>query len=81
MQPGRSRSQLARRAKRPSLRLETCRNSEPHFPEAGVLRTAPPALAAGRCSLLESEAPNLCRFRAAERAVWPVGRAGSATSQ
>eukprot|EP00969_Alexandrium_andersonii_P265581 11736701-Alexandrium_andersonii.AAC.1 len=30
---------------------------------------------------LESGAPNFCRFRAKERAIWPVGRAGTATSQ
>eukprot|EP00969_Alexandrium_andersonii_P129112 5705573-Alexandrium_andersonii.AAC.1 len=29
----------------------------------------------------ESGAPMLFRFRAAGRAVWPVGRAGTATSQ
>eukprot|EP00969_Alexandrium_andersonii_P371983 15480709-Alexandrium_andersonii.AAC.1 len=29
---------------------------------------------------LGSRAPNFCRFRAAETAVWPVGRAGAATS-
>eukprot|EP00969_Alexandrium_andersonii_P193265 8536185-Alexandrium_andersonii.AAC.1 len=32
-------------------------------------------------SLLQSGAPNFCRFRAAEKAVWPVGRAGTASSR
>eukprot|EP00969_Alexandrium_andersonii_P144690 6398276-Alexandrium_andersonii.AAC.1 len=43
-----SRSQLARRARRPSPRLGVCRHSEPRCPEAGsggaALRAAPPAL-------------------------------------
>eukprot|EP00969_Alexandrium_andersonii_P210360 9292576-Alexandrium_andersonii.AAC.1 len=30
---------------------------------------------------LESRASNFGRLRAAEKAVWPVGRAGTATSQ
>eukprot|EP00969_Alexandrium_andersonii_P276448 12219036-Alexandrium_andersonii.AAC.1 len=30
---------------------------------------------------LDSGAPNFCRFRAAERAVWPFGRAGTASSR
>eukprot|EP00969_Alexandrium_andersonii_P274944 12151480-Alexandrium_andersonii.AAC.1 len=30
---------------------------------------------------LKSGAPIVCRFRAAERVVWPFGRAGTATSQ
>eukprot|EP00969_Alexandrium_andersonii_P286196 12652412-Alexandrium_andersonii.AAC.1 len=34
-----------------------------------------------RRPLLESEAPTFCRFRALERAVWPVVRAGTSTSQ
>eukprot|EP00969_Alexandrium_andersonii_P113743 5026509-Alexandrium_andersonii.AAC.1 len=31
--------------------------------------------------LLESGAPYFCRFRAAERAVWSIGRARTATSR
>eukprot|EP00969_Alexandrium_andersonii_P098811 4360074-Alexandrium_andersonii.AAC.1 len=30
---------------------------------------------------LESGALNFCRLRAAERAVWPIGRAGTVTSR
>eukprot|EP00969_Alexandrium_andersonii_P176277 7794868-Alexandrium_andersonii.AAC.1 len=30
---------------------------------------------------LESWAPDFCRFRAAERAIWPVGRAETASSR
>eukprot|EP00969_Alexandrium_andersonii_P267261 11810649-Alexandrium_andersonii.AAC.1 len=48
VQPGRSRSQLARRAKWPSLRFGICRDSEPRSPEAGTggaaLRAVPLAL-------------------------------------
>eukprot|EP00969_Alexandrium_andersonii_P047857 2100305-Alexandrium_andersonii.AAC.1 len=31
--------------------------------------------------LLVSRAPNFCRFRATERAVWSVGRVGTETSR
>eukprot|EP00969_Alexandrium_andersonii_P219242 9682706-Alexandrium_andersonii.AAC.1 len=79
MHPGRSQSQLAGQAEWPSPRTGICRNSQPDFPEAGAegaaLRAAPPALGSAFLG-----APSFCRFRAAERAVWPVGRAGTATS-
>eukprot|EP00969_Alexandrium_andersonii_P005379 233541-Alexandrium_andersonii.AAC.1 len=54
--PGRSRSRLARWARRPSPRLGVCRNLEPHFPEVGAGGTAP---------MLRSAlwgAPNFCRL-------------------
>eukprot|EP00969_Alexandrium_andersonii_P015634 683790-Alexandrium_andersonii.AAC.1 len=34
-----------------------------------------------RRSPLKSGASNFCRFRSAERAVWPIGRAGTASSR
>ena len=79
IQPGRSRSQLARRAKRPSPRLEISRNSKsPHNADpsaGGAARSAAPQAPAS-----EKRAPNFCRLLVAERAGWPVGRAGTATS-
>eukprot|EP00969_Alexandrium_andersonii_P132169 5844549-Alexandrium_andersonii.AAC.1 len=76
----RDRSQLARRAKWPFPRLGSCRNSEPHSPEEGAasatLHAAHPSLGSASWG-----APNFRRFRAAEKAVWPVGRAGTATSR
>eukprot|EP00969_Alexandrium_andersonii_P357685 15449352-Alexandrium_andersonii.AAC.1 len=56
-----------------------CGNSQPHFPEAGAegaaRSSAPPVLGSAlRVSLM------FFRFRAA-RAVWPAGRAGTATSR
>eukprot|EP00969_Alexandrium_andersonii_P373249 15483562-Alexandrium_andersonii.AAC.1 len=53
--------------------------SEPRFPGAGaggaVLRAVPPVLESTMWG-----APKSCRFRAVDRAIWPVGRAGTATS-
>eukprot|EP00969_Alexandrium_andersonii_P256724 11349774-Alexandrium_andersonii.AAC.1 len=43
-------------------------NPEPHLPEA-------------RAGSALWGSPTFCRFRAAERAGWPVGRAGTATSR
>eukprot|EP00969_Alexandrium_andersonii_P288158 12739388-Alexandrium_andersonii.AAC.1 len=45
-------------------------------------RTADPSAgdAALRAQICNTQPPMFCRFRDAERAVWPVGRAGTETS-